>query len=372
MFEYYATKLKEKKQNNLYRTLINSDVISAVKIRRKSKKLISFSSNDYFGLSQNSKVKKSAIKAIKKYGVGSGASRFVTGNNSLYEQLEKKISQVKNQDDAIVFSSGYQTALGVIPALAEKGDLIIADKLMHSSALEASKLSNAKLLRFIHNDINHARKLLTENREKYQKCLILTESIFSMDGDLGKIDELLDLATEFNCLLIADCAHDLFLKKPVKNQNLLIIGTLSKAVGVLGGYVAGNKNLIDYLRNFSKSLIYSTALPPSILSSALASLEIIEKNNLGLKALKNAKYFCDLLKIPNPQSAIVPIIIGDDQKVLEIAKNIESEGFVISAIRPPTVEEGKARLRITFSSKHQKRDILNLSKVILVNLRPRK
>lgn len=364
MFEFYSSKLDKKKTDNLYRILFESDSISATKIKRINKKLICFASNDYFGLSQNAKVKKSAINAIKKYGVGATASRFVTGNSSLYKKLEEKISKIKNQDDAIVFSSGYQTLIGIIPALVEKGDLVLADKLMHSSTLEAVKLSDSKLLRFSHNDIFHAEKILLDNRQNYKKCIIITESIFSMDGDLGKVDELLELAKKFNCLFVVDYAHDLFLEKPIRHKNLLIVGTLSKAIGTLGGYVSGNKDLIDYLRNFSKSLIYSTALPPSILASSLTALQVIEKNNLGKKSLENAQYFCELLGFPKPKSAIVPVIIGDDKKVIEIAKNIEEKGFVVSAIRPPTVEEGKSRLRITFSSEHKKNHIIKLYKII--------
>lgn len=365
MKNFYSTALQNLKEKNLYRSLVSSDVVDCVTIKRDKKNLISFCSNDYFGLSQNLQVKKSAINAINKYGVGSGASRYVTGNNSLYKKLETQIAKLKNCDDAIVFTSGYASSIGVIPALVGEGDLIVADRLIHSSLIDGIKLSGAKLMRFLHNDIVHTKNILEENRRKFKKCLIITEGTFSMDGDLGEISELLKLAKKFDAILISDAAHDLFLERNFSATNHLQLGTLSKAVGSLGGYVAGDKILIDYLRNFAKSAIYSTALPASVLAASLASLKIIKKKNLGAKALKNAQFFCELMKLPKPQSAIVPIILGDNKKVLEVAKKVEQQGMLISAIRPPTVEAGKARLRITFSSEHKKMQIKKLAQILL-------
>ena len=365
MKDFFSTQIQSLKEKNLYRSLVTSDVIDAVTIIRGKKKLISFASNDYFGLSQNLAVKKAAIDAIKKFGVGAGASRYVVGNNSLYCKLEKEIADYKNCEDALIFSSGYSSAIGVIPALVGEGDLIVADRLIHSSLIDGSKLSGAKLMRFLHNDIIHARKILHENRSKFKKCLIITETVFSMDGDVGEICELLKLATEFNAILISDDAHGLGDKKQnLSAKNHLQIGTFSKAFGSLGGYVCGEKILIDYLRNFAKSQIYSTALPPCVLAASLASLKIIKKRNLGKKALENAKYFCDLMNLPKPQSAIVVIILGVEKAVLKIAREVEKNGMLISAIRPPTVEKGKARLRITFSSSHGKKQIEKLAKIL--------
>lgn len=392
MKNFYAEALQNLKKKSLYRSLISSDAVDATTIRRGKKNLISFCSNDYFGLSQNSSVKKAAIAAIKKYGVGAGASRYVTGNNSLYEKLEKQIARMKKTEAAIVFGSGYASAIGVIPALVAEGDLIVADRLIHSSLIDGSKLSGARLLRFLHNDVASARKILAENRTKFKKCLIVTETVFSMDGDVGEVGELLKLAEEFDAILISDAAHDLFLNvhsaRGWTGSLHLQLGTFSKSVGTLGGYVAGDGILIDYLRNFAKSAIYSTALPPAILAASLTSLKIIEKKNLGAKALQNAEYFCELMGLPDsklkfcqaggdprkagrhscdvkinfpkPQSAIVPIILGDNKKVLAIAKKVADQGMLISAIRPPTVEVGKARLRITFSAVHLRRQVERL------------
>lgn len=361
---YYSFALKNLQEKNLYRSLTESDAIDSVVMQRGKKKFISFCCNDYLALSHNSLVKKSAIAAIKKYGIGARASRYITGNNSLYSKLEKAISKFKKTDDTIIFSSGYAAAIGVIPALIGEGDLIVADRLIHSSLIDGAKLSGAKLMRFVHNDIDHAKKLLEENRVKFKKCLIITETVFSMDGDIGKVEELLKLSNEFDALLISDAAHDLWVESKKSSSNHLQLGTLSKAIGSLGGYVSGNKIMIDYLRNFAKSAIYSTALPPVILAASLQAIEIISNKKLGKKALENAAYFCELMNLPKPQSAIVPIIIGDNKKTLEIAKKISDKGFLISAIRPPTVEAGKARLRLTFSTKHKKSDIKKLAEIL--------
>lgn len=389
---FYADAIESLKEKTLYRKLVESDVTY--------KNLISFASNDYFGLSQNAAVKKAARDAIKKYGVGSGGSRYITGNNSLYTKLEKEIARIKKCDEAIVFSSGYACAIGVIPALVCDGDLIVADRLIHTSLIDGAKLSGARMMRFLHNDVEHARRILTENRSKFKKCLILTETVFSMDGDLGRIEELLKLAEEFDAILASDAAHDLFLQDssheggeesqepslrdsslklgmPSAGIKHLKLGTLSKAVGTLGGYVAGEQMLIDYLRIFAKPVIYSTALPASILAASIASLKIIENKNLGKnlgksigkKVLKNAEYFCDLMGLPKPQTAIVPIILGDNQRVVKIAAKLEELGFLISAIRPPTVEKNKARLRITFSSEHKKNQIKKLAEILSKTLK---
>jgi 8-amino-7-oxononanoate synthase len=301
-----------------------------------------------------------------QYGVGSKASRYVFSNNPFAQKLETKIAQLKNCDAAIVLGSGYLSGVGTIPALVGDGDLIIADKLIHSSLIDGCKLSGAKLIRFKHNDLEHCKTLLEQNQSV--KTLIITETVFSMDGDLGKVDELLMLAKKYNCLILTDDAHGLGIIKPKyqKYDHHLQCGTLSKASGGYGGYVCGSNLMIDYLRNFCKPAIYSTALPPSVLAANLKAIEIITKDKkLGKKALENAQYFCNLIGTAKPQSTIVPIIIGDAFKALEISQKLKQNGFLISAIRPPTVEVGKSRLRITFCANHKKSDIQKLAKLIL-------
>ncbi len=354
--QHFQEKLLNLKAKNLYRS--PKDNIGG---------LHNFCSNDYLGLSQNQSVKNAAIKAIKQYGAGAKASRYVFSDNSLAQKLEAKIAKLKNCDAAMVLGSGYLSGCGIIPALVGKDDLIIADKLIHSSLIDGCKLSGAKLMRFKHNDLEHCAQILSSKNSK-TKCLIITETVFSMDGDLGKVAELLDLAKKYSCLILTDDAHGLGIvdSKYQKYDGHLQCGTFSKAAGGYGGYVCGSDLMIEYLRNFTKTAIYSTNLPAAVLASNLKALEIIARNKkLGKKALESAAYFCNLIGLNKPESAIVPIIIGDASKALAISEKLKQKGFLISAIRPPTVEVGKSRLRVTFSCNHKKSDIKKLAELIL-------
>jgi 8-amino-7-oxononanoate synthase len=363
--QHFQEKLLNLKAKNLYRSP-----------KDNSNTLLNFCSNDYLGLAQNKSVKNAAIKAIEQYGVGARASRYVFDDNPLTKKLETKLAKLKNCDSAMVLGSGYLSAIGTIPALVGNGDLIIADKLIHSSLIDGCKLSGAKLMRFKHNDLEHCRTLLQQNQSqvtthKSVKTLIITETVFSMDGDLGEVDELLKLAKKYNCLILTDDAHGLGIIKPKyqKYDHHLQCGTLSKAAGGYGGYICGSKLMIDYLRNFCKPAIYSTAIPAPTLAANLKAIEIITKDKkLGAKALENANYFCNLIGLKNSQSTIIPIIMGDTSKTLSISKKLKQKGFLISAIRPPTVEVGKARLRITFCANHKKSDIKKLAMVLKKSL----
>ncbi|NBX52218.1 MAG: aminotransferase class I/II-fold pyridoxal phosphate-dependent enzyme [Proteobacteria bacterium] len=368
LINQYAQDLKKLQSNNLFRVIENIDSTNSFLVNKKSKnipeqKLISFACNDYLSLSNHPILKKSAINAVEKYGVGARASRFITGNSSLYSELESQIAKFYNCDDSLVFSSGYACAIGIISSVVGDGDLIVADKLIHSCLLDGAKLSGAKLIRFKHNDIDHCQKILAENRPNFQKCLIITETVFSMDGDIGKIKELLNLAKNFNAILLSDDAHGLG-ENIISNPIHLQMGTLSKALGSLGGFVAGNKILIEYIRQFARSLKYSTALPPAILASSIEALKLMKKTNLAQKSLKNAQYFCKLMGMPICQSSIVVIVIGDNKKVLKIAEMVRKKGFIIAPIRYPTVPKNQSRLRLTFSSAHKKAHIKKLAGIL--------
>ena len=366
----FSAAIKLLKKQHIYRRLVQSDFIGDNVIRRDNKKLTSFCSNDYLGLANHKKVKKSAIKAIKKYGTSCKSSRYIAGNNELYPKLEGKLSTILNSEDAIVFSSGYQAAIGVIPALVKKGELIIADKLIHSCLIDGAKLSAAKLIRYNHNDLNHLQKILEENKDKYAKILIITEEIFSMDGDLAPLDEIQKITKKYQALLLIDCAHSLYQKKNIKEDfgfETIFLGTFSKSLGSFGGYVSGNSTIIDYLRNFAKSAIYTTALPPATLAANFQALKLICKKDLAKRTIDNAKYFCENLNIEFLGSAIIIIDIGDVDKVLTIAKKMEESGFLISAIRPPT--SISARLRITINAAHKKKEIDKFTTVLKSILR---
>ena len=363
---YQQKNLLLKKQNllrkpKIYKFIDTNNVIS------KKQSLVSFACNSYLGLANHKQVIKKSQEALLKYGLGAKSSAFVVGKNPLYKNLKTQLCKHYNQEDALIFSSGYLACLGVVSALANKNSLIVADKLLHNSLLEGAKLSQATLKRFTHNNLDHCRQLLLEHCHHFANCLIITESVFSMDGDSPNLAQLQQLANHFNCLLIVDNAHSLYNEKPEIN-NCLHLGTFSKSLGGLGGYVVGKTEIITYLANYSKTAIYTTALPPAILAGVNQAFKIAKKGNLAKKALANAQYFCKLTKQKFNNSCIVPIVLGSTKKAMLLSKKLVKAGFLIPAIRPPTVEKNKARLRISFNANHQKKDIKKLAQIILKNI----
>ncbi len=363
---YQQKNLLLKKQNllrkpKIYKFIDTNNIIS------KKQSLISFACNNYLGLANHQQVVKKSQEALLKYGLGAKSSAFVVGKNPLYKNLTKQLCKHYNQEDALIFSSGYLACCGVISALANKNSLIVADKLIHHSLLEGAKLSQATLKRFAHNNLDHCQQLLLEHCHHFANCLIITESIFSMDGDSPNLIQLQHLANHFNCLLIIDNAHSLYNEKPQIN-NCLHLGTFSKSLGGLGGYAVGKAEIITYLANHSKTAIYTTALPPAILAGVNQAFKIAKKGNLAKKALANAQYFCQLIKKDFANSCIVPIVVGSSKHALQLSKKLADANFLIPAIRPPSVEKNKARLRISFNANHQKKDIKKLAQIILKNL----
>ena len=338
-------------------------------IERGSQSLLSFSCNDYLGLSHDRRVKTAAIDAIEKYGAGAGASRLVTGNHPLYTQLEQKLAAWKHCESALVFGSGYMANIGIIPALVNTQDLIIADKLVHACLIDGARLSGAKLLRFKHNDVADCSRLLENFRAKHRYCLIITDEVFSMDGDKAPLAALRALADQHDAWLMADSAHSIMPSHVPLDINM---GTLSKAFGGYGGYVCAKQSVIDYLTSEARSLIFTTALPPSVIASAIVALDIIQENpELALQPLHNAKIFTDVLGLPEAQSPIVPLILGAEEKALAASKLLAEHGYLVIAIRPPTVPEGTSRLRFAFSALHTEKDILAMTDIIKDHIRYR-
>ena len=324
---------------------------------------LSFSSNDYLGLAKHPAVVEAAIKATQKYGVGAGASRIAGGNYPLYDEFEEKIAAYKGYEAACVFGSGYLTNIGVIQALVGEKDAIIADKLSHACIIDGARLSGAKLLRFKHNDPKHLYKLLLDHREKFKTVLVVTEEIFSMDGDHAPLESLKKVCVEFGATLMVDGAHSLY--EPSKQHNAdIYVGTMSKALGGYGGYVCGSKTFIEYIKTAARSLIYSTALPPSVLAAAIKSLEVIAQEKPYLKTLENAKYLCSLLGVPFSNSSIIPIILGAEDAALRFEKLLYSNKMLVSAIRPPTVPPNTARLRVSVTANHKNEELENLAKLL--------
>lgn len=351
---------------NRLRALKQNERLEGGYIIRNGQKLVSFSCNDYLGLSHHPEVKRAACEAIEKYGVGGGASRLVTGNSPLYLELEALLATIKGTESALVMGSGFLANIGVIPAFAGRGDLIIADKLVHASIIDGCRLSGAKLLRFAHNDVLSCAKILKQRRKNFKNCLIVTETVFSMDGDIAPIDELYNLAENFDAWLMSDDAHGLGVISVNSGARPHIqMGTLSKAVGSYGGYVCAKKTVIGYLAGAARSLVYSTALPPATLASSIASLKIIMKDkDLSNAPLNNAILFTSLLGMKPAVSPVVPLVLGSEERAVMAAAALESEGFLVAAIRPPTVPNGTSRLRFAFSAWHKEADIERMVRVI--------
>ena len=334
----------------------------------QDKKLISFATNDYFGLAQHDLVKKVTIKAINLHGVGAKSSRLVSANDANYIKLEKNLAKAKNTDKAVVFGSGYLTSIGVIPTLVKKGDLVVADKLIHACLLDGIKLSGADLQRFKHNDYEHCKKILKNQRHKYKNCLIISETIFSMDGDLADIEILGTLAKKYSSWLLTDDAHGFgIVKQDINNNyikdNHIQLGTLSKGLGAYGGYMAGSKDLCAYVTTKAHSLIYTTALPYAIIAAANQALEILLKNSsLQDNLQSNINLFCKYMDVPKQISPIFKITFLSIKKLQDKHQDLIENGFYVSMIRPPT--SPTPRLRISFSALHTKEQIENLCNIL--------
>ena len=354
-------KLDNIKAAQAYREIKSLKRMPNHKVICDGQKLISFCDNDYLGFAFNNDIKEIADKYSHQLSLGASSSRLIYGSHPLYEQLERKLASYLNYQQTLIFGSGYLANIGVIPAIMGRHDLIIADKLIHASMIDGAVLSQAKIVRFNHNNAEHCHRLLDKYRSKHRYCLILTENIFSMDGDLSPINSLKKLATDYNCWLYSDGAHNLL----KAHQTDIYVTTLSKAFASYGGVVAASGVMIDYLKNSARSLIYSTALPPSSLITALSALEYLTENpELAFVPLKKAQLFTSKLAIRKADSQIVSIIIGDNAKTIELTSKLKELGFLVACIRPPTVPANTARIRISFSVDHHDQDIERLASSI--------
>lgn len=371
---FAISKLAGLATRNLRRTLIETDRKNGARALRDSDELISFACNDYLGLSQHPDVIEASCRATRDFGAGAGASRHVTGNHPLYAPLEQRLADLKSSEDAVVFGSGYLANVGVIPALIGPEDLIVMDEHCHSCLFAGAALAASHAVRFAHNDAAHADALLAEHRARHRHCLLLTEGIFSMDGDRAPLPALLASAQRHDAWLMTDDAHGLGVVGDGRGSGFvdgtplnipLQMGTLSKAVGTYGGYVCASRAVADLLRNRVRSLIYTTGLPPGVVAAATKALEIIASDQaLVAKPLANAAAFATALKLPQPQSAIIPIVLETPERAMQASAALEELGFLVVAIRPPTVPEGTARLRVTFSAAHSDEDVASLAAAV--------
>jgi 8-amino-7-oxononanoate synthase len=339
-------------ERSLRRRLVETERLGSGRVRRGGREYVSFSCNDYLGLSLHPAVIAAAVDATERYGTSAGASRLVTGSHPLYAELESLLAAMKGTERALVFGSGYLANVGTIPALVGRSDLVLMDRLCHACAWDGARLSGATILPFDHNDVTHCRELLEANRGRHERCLVLTETVFSMDGDRGPVDELGELARAHDAWLMTDDAHGLGVGPSATTD--VQMGTLSKAVGSVGGYVCGSTELIAWLENRARSLMFSTGLPPASVAAASAALRVIRDDvELRARPVANARRFTAALSRPPAQSPIVPIVLGEPDRALAASAMLERHGLLVVAIRPPSVPPGTARLRFAFSAMHE-------------------
>ncbi|BAT51352.1 8-amino-7-oxononanoate synthase [Nostoc sp. NIES-3756] len=341
--------------------------------------VINFASNDYLGLAGDERLIAAAVAATEEFGTGSTGSRLLSGHRELHRALEQAIASLKQTEDALVFSSGYLANIGAIAALVGKRDLILSDQYNHSSLKNGAILSGAMIIEYSHCDVTQLRNQLLQQRQNYRRCLILTDSVFSMDGDLCPLPELLDLAEEFSCMLLLDEAHATGVMGETGSgcveyfgctgRQLVQIGTLSKALGSLGGYVAGSHTLIDYLRNRAPSWIYTTALSPADTAAALAAINIVQQEpQHRMQLWQNVNYLKKLLqelpslKLLPSESPILCFQLASATEALQVGKQLKQAGIFAPAIRPPTVPT--SRIRISLMATHQTAHIERLVAVL--------
>jgi 8-amino-7-oxononanoate synthase len=376
--------LSDLRSRSLLREIRTIEEVDGSHVKVNGRRLINFASNDYLGLSQHSALKTAAKEAIEAFGVGAGASRLVTGSQPLHARLEQELATFKGTESALLFGSGYAAALGALSSLAGPGDIIILDKLVHACIIDGAKLSGATIRVFPHNNVDRLRHHLFWARKNNpdRRPLVATESVFSMDGDLADLTAIVGLKNEFGALLFVDEAHATGVIGP-KGRGLVDalgltgevdvqMGTLSKAIGVSGGFVCGSNALVQLLVNRARSFIYSTASPPVLAAAASASLQILQGDHgdrLRTQLWQNIRLLSKLLEIkrdhgPSLQSAIIPVVVGAEERSLQLAETLFENGLLTPAIRYPTVARGSARIRIALSAAHSSDEIVALATAI--------
>lgn len=370
--EWINDELKEVHNKNLFRNLTEIQTGQSPEISIGGKKYILLASNSYLGLSVDPRVIKAAKDALEKYGTGSGGSRLVSGSSDLHRQLEEKIAEFKNTESAILFSSGYLANIGTISTMVGSDDFVYSDELNHASIIDGCRLSKANLRVYRHLDLNELDLLLSKD-DINRKKLVVTDTVFSMDGDLVDLKQLSEICETHNAMLMVDEAHatGVLGKRgsgatehfDVEDRVPIVMGTLSKAVGSLGGYIAGSTNLIDFIRNRVRSYIFDTSLPASSLAASIESIEIITTDKARRDHLWNiiAQFKTGLkdlgLNVLPSNSAVIPILTGDPEPTLRLADELRKEGVFTPAVRPPSVPPGKCRIRASLMSAHTEQHI---------------
>lgn len=377
------------REQGLHRELRHVDSPQGSRINIGGRELINFSSNDYLGLANHPALKAAAVRAVEEFGAGAGASRLVCGSLAPFHELEEALAAFKATEAALTFATGYAAALGTITALLSKDDLIITDKLIHASFVDAARLSGAKLRIFDHNDLDDLEAILKwadktwrlkrGEQDNKPSVLIVTESVFSMDGDYAPLREMVTLKEKYGAWLMVDEAHATGLygvnqrglaeELGVSDRIEIQMGTLGKALGASGGYICGSRALIDFLVNRARSFIFSTAPVPAAAAAATAGVQLVQstegstrRDQLWQRAAELQSEIQNLKSAP--PSAIIPLIVGDERQAVATASALRERGFFVPAIRYPTVARGAARLRVTLTATHTANDIAELTRAL--------
>ena len=351
------------------------------------RRLRNFSSNDYLNLAHDERLIQAAVAAIRTHGIGSGSSALVTGRSDWHVQLEERLAAFEGEDATILFPTGYAANMGTISALVGSDDVILADRLNHASLIDGSRLTKAAIRIYEHNDLDHLKRELGQSKD-FRNRWIITDSYFSMDGDVALLPELCSIAEAYDAAILIDEAHatGIFGEKgrgvadwkQIEDRIAVRIGTLSKAVGTLGGFVAGSRQLIDWLWNRARPQFFSTALPPAVCAAACASIEIIQNEPERRERLLSLSDFfrrkirdAGFQTVENSVGPIVPIILHDPERAVSAASRLEEQGLLVAGIRYPTVPKGASRLRITLSCAHTEEDVENLVRALCDVLNPK-
>ncbi|AIO19687.1 Putative pyridoxal phosphate-dependent acyltransferase [Candidatus Izimaplasma bacterium HR1] len=370
---FLKVKIEQLKEDGVYRELPVNYGPCTNRINLNGKEVVNLSSNNYLGLANHPEVKEAAIEAVRVYGAGAGAVRTIVGNYNLIGELEDKLAEFKREEAVMCFQSGLNCNIGTIQAIVERGDLIISDELNHASIIDGIKLCKADKAIFKHSDMEDLERILKEKRDEYNNVLIITDGVFSMDGDLAKLPRIVELAEEFGALTYVDDAHGSGVlgesgRGTVDHFKLhgrvdFIIGTLSKAIGVIGGYVAGKHETKTWLSHRARPLLFSTALPPAATAAAMKSVELLMNSTEFTDRLwDNANYFkAKLGKLGfdtgHSETPITPVIIGSEATTMQFSKALLDAGVYVSGIVFPTVPKGTGRLRCMISASHTKEDL---------------
>jgi glycine C-acetyltransferase len=342
------------------------------------KKVINLASNNYLGLTTHPKLREAALEATKKYGVGSGAVRTIAGTMKIHMELEEKIARFKNVEACVVFQSGFTANAGTVSGILGKEDFIISDELNHASIIDGARLSRAKILVFRHKDVAHAEEQLASVKDQPGRKLVISDGVFSMDGDIGPLPGLCDVAEKYGAIMMVDDAHSSGVlgrngRGTIDHFNVhgrvdVQVGTLSKAIGALGGYVCGSKDLIDYLYHRARPFLFSTSHPPSVAASCIAAFDVLEQEPERIEKLwDNTRYFKKELgalgfniggkNTPASETPITPVIVGEGRVAMEFSRELFKEGVMATGIAFPTVPEGKARIRTIMTATHTREEL---------------